>query len=277
MKFLYVSLGFLLLLTMNTSTTFGQVLPSGAEAAGVGFATVSLDGKMGVWRNPAGLAKTKSQQLMVGCQNRYGLAEGLNTVHAAYIHPMASSVAAVSFYRMGDAIYSHHVLGLSLGHRVNQFQGGLRINQHQFSMEGADTRYALSIDAGVVATLSSQLGMGIQINNVNRAKVSNQTDERIPTQIAIGFDYKPDKQINVLGELAYEISSSPFLKVGMTYQPLPYLTFRSGVNTSEQARMFLGFGLRHRVLHLDYALETHPVLGISQHFGLAYQIRSDAE
>lgn len=253
-----------------------QSLPTGTEAAGVGFASVSMNGSMGMWGNAAGLSTVRKQQLLAGYENRYGIADGLNAIQAGFIQPLGTSTAALSFYRFGDALYSQHKLSLSVGHQLGQFRGGLRLSQHQYSMEGADTRYALLIDAGAIAVLSKQVDVGMHITNISRARVSRQTDERVPTTLSVGFNYHPDEHLKVLGELAYALDQSPIIKVGLAYQPLKFAVFRTGVNTGEETLLFLGLGLRHRVVHFDYALETHPLLGISQHFGLAYQLKADA-
>lgn len=272
-----ISLLLLLILSLDVNTLTAQHLPSGAEAAGLGFANVAMKGKMATWGNAAGLSEIHNQQLLAGYENRYGMAEGLHSLQAGFIQSFQQSVAAISLYRLGDELYSLHKLSLSLGHKVGQFSGGLRLSQHQLSMEGADTRYALSIDAGAIAKLSSQLDAGIQISNISQAKVSKQTGERIPTSLAVGFNYHPDQNLRVLGELFYELERAPVVKVGLEYMPLKYVAFRSGINAGEQTLLFLGLGLRHRIIHIDYALETHPLLGMSQHIGLAYQLQQNAK
>lgn len=268
---------FLLAFTIAPYSLFAQHLPVGAEAAGLGFASVSRKGRVGVWDNPAGLSGIRNQQMVFGYENRYGLAEGLNVIQAGFVQPLGASTAALSFYRLGDDLYSQHKLSLSMGHKVGQFRGGLRLNQHQFSMEGADTRYSMAIDFGAIATLSDQFAVGILISNLTQAKVSRQTGEKIPTILRGGINYQPDEHLSLLAELAYELDRSPVLKIGLEYEPLKYIAFRSGMNTGEYTLFFAGIGLRHRVIHFDYSLEIHPLLGVSQHFGLAYQLQSDAE
>jgi hypothetical protein len=254
-----------------------QHLPTGAQAAGLGFATVAFEGNMAVWGNAAGLSKVRNKKILTGYENRYGLVEGLHAVQAAYVHPLPKSTLAVSVYRFGDDLYSQHRLSLTAAQQIGQFRGGLRVSQHQYSMEGADTRFALAIDAGGIMKISEQLLVGMHISNVSQARVSRQTNERIPTILGLGLNYAPDDQLRLLAELAYEIDQSPVVKVGMEYTPLDFLTFRSGINSGPQSIFFFGLGLRHSVLHFDYALETHQVLGLAQHIGLTYQFSANAK
>lgn len=274
-------LRFVLVLTIAfaiaPNALFSQHLPTGPEAAGLGFASVSRSGRVGIWDNPAGLIGLRNQQILCGYENRYGLSNGLNVIQAGFVQPVGASTGAISIYRFGDDLYSQHKLSLSMGHQIGQFRGGFRLNQHQFSMEGADTRYSTALDFGVIASLSEEFAVGVQISNLTRARVSGQTGERSPTVLRVGFDYRPDKHISLLGELTYELDYSPVVKLGLEYEPLKFIAFRSGMNTGEYTQLFAGLGLQHRVVQFDYAFEIHPVLGISQHFGLAYQLQPDAE
>lgn len=260
-----------LLLIFIPGILHAQHLPSGAQAAGLGFATVALQGNMGVWSNAAGLSTVRNRQILSGYENRYGLIAGLHAMQGAYLHPLRQSTLGVSFYRFGDDIFSQHKLSVSAGHQMGQFSGGLRLNQHQYSMEGADTRFALAIDAGAMMKLSSQLRIGMHISNISQARVSRQTGERIPSILSVGISYQPDPGLNVLAEVAYELDHTPTVKVGLEYQPVKYVSLRSGVNSGPQPLFFMGLGLIHRVIHFDYALEMHQQLGVAQHVGLAYQ------
>ena len=250
-----------------------QHMSVGAEAAGTGFANVALKGRMGVWGNAAALYGLSTPQILVGYENRYGISEGLHSISAAYLHPLKSSALAVSFYRFGDELYSQHKVSLAMGHQISQFAAGLRLNQYQFHTEGTDTRYATTVDFGGMAQLLPELAFGMQLTNINQARVSRETGERIPTILSLGFRYEPDKKLTILSELAYDLDKRPQLKAGMAYQPLKNITFRSGFNTGTEGRLFLGMGLEHSVIIIDYALETHAVLGISQHVGMAYKLR----
>lgn len=254
-----------------------QHLPTGAEAAGIGFATVAWEGSMAVWGNAAGLSKVRNRQIMTGYENRYGLVEGLHAVQAAYVHPLSTSTLAISVYRFGDDLYNQHKLSLSAGQQIGQFRAGIRLNQHQYSMEGADTRFALAIDAGGIMKLSEQLLVGMHISNISQARVSRQTGESIPSILGVGLHYAPDDNLHLLAELAYEIEQNPMVKVGLTYEPLDFLVFRSGINSGQPSLFFFGLGLKHSVIHFDYALEIHQLLGIAQHIGLTYQFPSNAK
>jgi hypothetical protein len=266
-----------LLLIIISVNLHAQNLPSGAQAAGLGFATVALEGRMGVWSNAAGLSTVRNRQILSGYENRYGLIEGLHAMLGAYLHPFRQSAVGVSFYRFGDDIFSQHKLSLSAGHQMGQFSGGLRLNQHQYSMEGADTRFALAIDVGAMMRLSSQLRIGMQISNISQARVSRQTGERIPSILSVGINYQPDQGLNLLAEVTYELDYTPTVKVGLEYQPAELISLRSGVNSGPQPLLFMGLGLRHRVIHFDYALEMHQQLGVAQHIGLAYQFLANAQ
>ena len=277
MQFSLIALSVLALILNTTLCAQGQLLNSGAEAAGLGFATVAREGSTGVWANPAAIASSRDSRVFAGYENRYGIAEGLHSLQAAYLHPYKSSVFAITAYRFGDLLYSHHKLSLVAGQKLGKFSGGLRINQHQYSTEGANTRFVTSLDAGAIATIGDQLDIGMMLTNINQVRISKQTGERLASTLQIGFNYTPSKELSLLGEFYYAIGLEPIIKVGLEYEAVKRLSLRSGVNTGSTNALFFGIGLKHSVLVLDYAIETHTSLGFSQHVGLSYLIPDYAE
>lgn len=250
-----------------------QHIPLGAEAAGVGHATVASKGRMGIFGNAAGLATVRNQEILAGYDSRYGFLEGISTISAAYLHPLKHSSLGLSLSRFGDNLFSQHKLSLSYGHQIDQFSVGARLSQHQYAIEGADTRFATVMDIGGVAQLLSSLSFGMSITNLNQAVISYETGEKVPTTLSSGFCFRPDEKLQTLAEVSYTLEERPLFKAGIAYQPLKKFAFRSGANSSRLGQFYLGFGIMHSVLDFDYALETHQVLGVSQQLNVTYKIR----
>ncbi|WPP51411.1 hypothetical protein [Catalinimonas niigatensis] len=272
---------FLLLLMFfflfHSETLYAQHLPIGAEAAGLGHTTVTLKGRMSVFGNAAGLSTVRNKEILAGYDSRYGFLEGLSTISAAYLHPFNKATLALSLSRFGDDLFSQHKLSLSYGHQIDHFSIGMRVSQHQYHMEGTDTRFATVVDMGGIAQILPKLSFGMSISNLNQAVVSHETGEKIPTVLSTGFCFRPDEKLQTLMEVSYALEERPLLKAGIAYQAVKNLTFRSGANTSRTGQFFLGLGLAHSIVEVDYALETHNVLGISQQLNVTYKIRKNAK
>ncbi|MDF9796802.1 hypothetical protein OKW21_002065 [Catalinimonas alkaloidigena] len=257
----------------NAGKLNAQHITMGAEAAGLAYATAALKGRSGIFANPSSLSAVRNREVFAGYYNKYGFIEGITSVSAAYLHPLANSTAAVSFTRFGDQLFSQHIVSLSYGHKIDQFSMGARLSEHQYQMEGADTRFVTVVDIGGIMQLLPSLGFGMMITNINQALVSRETEEKVPTILSSGFCYRPDEKLSTLMELSYELDERPLFKFGLAYSPLKSFIIRSGVNTESIGQFFLGLGMNHNVIDFDYALETHAYLGISQQLNVVYQLR----
>lgn len=261
----------------GTNLVKAQHIPLGSEAAGLGHATVALKGRMGVFGNAAGLTTVRNMEILAGYDSRYGFLEGISTVSAAYLHPLKQASLALSLSRFGDDLFSQHKLSISYGHQIDHFSIGVRLNQHQYHMEGTDTRFATVMDMGGIAQILPALSFGMSISNLNQAVVSQETGEKVPTVLSTGFSFRPDEKLQTLMEVSYALEERPLLKAGIAYEAVKNLTFRSGANTSRLGQFYAGLGIAHSIVELDYALETHHVLGISQQLNVIYKIKKNAK
>jgi hypothetical protein len=272
-----VSLIFFGLLLFSCIQLNAQHIPMGAESAGMAYASAAYKGRAGIFDNSAGLTAVRNKEILAAYNNKYGFVEGLSTVSAAYLHPFSRSTAALSFTRFGDELFSQHIISLNYAHQIDHFSMGIRLNEHQYQMEGTNTRYITVVDLGGIMQLLPSIGFGMSISNLNQAFVSRETGEKVPTVLSSGLCYRPDEKITTLIELCYELENRPLLKFGMAYQPVNRFVIRSGVDTERLGKFFLGLGLMHNVIDFDYALETHTYLGISQQFNVVYKFRKDAK
>lgn len=272
-----VSLIFYGLLLFSFTKLNAQQISMGAESAGMAYAGTAYKGRVGVFNNSAGLTAVRNKEILAAYHNKYGFVEGLSTVSAAYLHPFSQSTAALSFTRFGDDLFSQHIISLSYAHQIDHFSMGIRLNEHQYQMEGTDTRYVTVVDIGGIMQLLPSISFGMSIRNLKQAYVSRETGEKLPTVLSSGLCYRPDEKITTLMELSYELENRPLLKFGLAYQPVNRFVIRSGVDTERLGKFFLGLGLKHNVIDFDYALETHTYLGISQQFNVIYKFRKDAK
>jgi len=257
------------LLMLVSYLCFAQSL--GGPAAGMGEAGVAQRDAWSVFYNVGGLAWVKKTTLVAGYENHFGFSEGLHTAGVGIVRPTRFGVGSLSVYRFGDALYSEDQIALGFGHHISQFSFGLRLNGYQYHIETVGTRFTTAVDVGGIAKLSPELSFGMQITNLTQAKKSRFTEEKIPTRVQTGIDYRPTKTIRLVAEVEHQVHQKTNAKFGMEYTALKKISFRCGVQTAH-FRQFFGLGLNHRLLQIDYALRTHRELGLSHQLSLAYKL-----
>lgn len=266
MKYSLAVVGWLLV-----SVGWTQTLTVGARSAGLGHASVALRDAGAVFSNISGVAHVKRSSLWAGYENRFGFSEGLHAVAVGFIQPTRFGTGSLSVYRFGDALYSHHRLSLGLSHRINQFSVGVRVSEHQYHIEGFDTRFRTVVDVGGQAQLSSQVILGMQLLNITQASLSSEHHETIPTLVQVGLSYRPVTSWLLSAEVEHEVTQRPNVKLGVEYTALQKFSLRTGFN-SVDLRQFFGLGWKHRLLIVNYALSVHTHLGLSHQVALTYRL-----
>lgn len=262
---------FVIIMTLLLGGTSGFSQSLGGPATGMGEAGVAQRDAWSVFYNVGGLAWVKQTALVAGYENRFGFSEGIHAAGVGVIKPLNFGVGSLSVYRFGDALYSEDQIALGFGHRVSQFSFGLRLNGYQYHIETVGTRFTTAVDVGGIAKLSPELTFGMQITNLTQAKKSRFTEEKIPTQLQTGLNYRPTETIRLVAEVEHRVQHKTNAKFGMEYTALKKINFRCGVQTT-YFRQFFGLGLNHRLLQIDYALRTHSELGLSHQLSLVYKL-----
>lgn len=248
-----------------------QELPQGAAATGMGTTMVALPGTYSLFQNVAGLGNLKHTAAMSSYHRRYGT-EGLAAMHVGAVLPLKVGVAGLGVSRLGDELLSIHTLSGGYAHRIEQFSVGVRANWQQYSAEGFGSRSIALVDMGGMASISSQITVGLLISNLNRATISRYTGHKATSRIQAGFAYQPLTELTLALEAEQQVGTQPKLKAGAAYLWEQKVAFRTGIQSTDRQHYF-GLGLYHRILKLDYALSTHAYLGSSHAVSLAYHFR----
>ncbi len=250
--------------------SFAQSVNVHVRAAGMGRAFVTLQGGWSAFGNIGGMAKVKSISALFAYENRFGFVEGFQSVAAGIIVPIPIGNASLSAYRFGDALFSQQKLSLGWAHQISRMGIGVQANYWQHHAEGYGSRANLAIDVGGVAAIIPELTFGLHIANVNQAKLSET--ERIPTVINAGLAYQPVKPLIFVIETEKDVDFDAVFKLGMEYKIIEKLRLRTGIST-RPVRLHYGFGVYLKKFVIDYALVTHPQLGVSNQVSVSYRIK----
>jgi hypothetical protein len=170
-------------------------------------------------------------------------------------------------------------MGAGVGHRINRFSLGLKVNYLQTAINSSTiilSKKALVFDFGGIAMISSKLYLGAHVFNVTQSRYSGDGRENVDTALRTGFLYKPSKTVQLSAEIEKVTANPVSFRAGLEYEVIKNFVVRTGIASQPQTSHF-GIGFKGDHFHLDYAVHTHPQLGWSHHFSLAYVIQSAKE
>ncbi|HEV7351441.1 hypothetical protein [Telluribacter sp.] len=262
----------LLLIGSPPARAGGDAFPIGARSWGLANAVVAQSDRYSVVNNIAGLAGVREASLFSSYHTYYGF-DGLGTVAFGAVIPVNDAfTTGLSVQRFGDKLYNQLAFGLGAGHRINRISLGLKVSYVQVAVSApslALSRKAFLVEMGGIVQLTSKVNFGAHMYNVVQGGFAGESEERLPTVLRAGLNYKPLAGLNLSGELVKDTAQPTSFRAGIEYQPLPSLFLRTGIATHPQTNHF-GVGFVGESFQVDYAVHTHPQLGWSHHFTVAY-------
>lgn len=263
-------LSFLFLFIVTRLSASGDPSPAGARTWGLGNSAVTLADSWSLFNNPAGLSGVKYLHVMAAYDNRYGLT-GMQSMSTGLIYPSAYGNFGFNIQRFGDDLYNEHLLGIAYSHKVSRVQLGAKVNYVQIHLDNLGSKGTFSMDFGGIAEITPQLFFGAHVYNLNQAKLADYQDERIPTVMKAGVSYKAFSKLLLALETEKDVDFPAIVKAGIEYEIIKNLHLRTGISSKPFINYF-GVGFSPKRLQFDYAVRSHPVLGLSHHLSLALRL-----
>ena len=263
----------LLIFSSFSAQAGGENFPMGGRAAGLSNATVSLSGLWAVHHNQAGLARLERPVAGLYYENRY-LVKELGLKGGAVAIPVKSGVFGLVVSSFGYSQYSENKYGIAYSRQLSPgFSMGIQLDYltTQFA-ETYENKGVLAGEIGMQAKVNEDWTIGAHLFNPTRSKLDNIEDERVPTILRIGMDYKFSENVMVVVETEKDIDHKAVVKAGLEYHIVEILYLRAGVSTNPFSNSF-GFGLMLKDFNLDVATSYHNVLGYSPQVSLSYTLR----
>jgi len=268
MKKIYSSI-FSLCITLlaNAGTENFQL---GARSAAMGNASVSFFDLWSAQQNQAGLAFVRNISAGVYYEDRYLLKE-LSLKGASFALPVKGGTFGLCITNFGYSLYSENKYCFSFAKSLSdKFSIGVAMDYLTTKIgDGYGNTGAVAAEVGIIAKPLKGLTIGAHIFNPTRAKVSGNTDERIPTILRLGANYSFSDKVIVAVETEKDLTLQPVFKAGIEYKAVKELYLRAGISTNPNLSSF-GFGLNLKNLKIDFSGSYHPVLGFYPQFGLMY-------
>jgi hypothetical protein len=262
-------LGYLLLLLPCLCVAQSISTQLGARAAGMGYASATLQDEWAFFNNMAGLAEVKNFSAASAFEVR--TLPGANRMGALATLPFSFGVGAVGVFRFGDDVYSEQFISVGFANKIGKTSLGVRMGYLQYRAVGFGTRGALSINVGGITQLTPKLSIGAWIQNINQPKLNFNDSEKAPVKLLAALAFKPVDKFLLTTEIEKDVLYQPIWKTGMEYWVHKKIAARMGF-TINPGSAFFGVGFQSWRIKIDYALQSFTILGPSHQASATYQI-----
>ncbi|MEB2785401.1 hypothetical protein [Algoriphagus persicinus] len=240
----------------------------GARSQGMGNLRVHGLDAWSYFNNPGGLAKLEASAISAGYDSRFGLTE-LRSVDLVAAWRVKAGTLGFGISRYGGKLFNQQSLGLAFANQLGIVSVGGKLEWFQTQIEGFGSGNSIIFSLGGIADLSSTFSIGASISNLNRSKISRDSETRLPTGVSLGILYTPISQLQIHLEVEKDIQIKPVVKAGLEYGINDWVFLRTGIN-SNPSKLFFGLGLESNRFTLDYAYGQNQALGNTHHLSLGY-------
>jgi hypothetical protein len=264
-----------LLLSLFSASLFGQSASTliGARAAGLGYASSVLHDEWAVFNNIAGSATLTTASLQAAYDVRPQL-EGANRMAFAGHVPLQTGTISAGVFRFGDDVYNEHKLSVGYANKLGLAALGVSANYIQYQALGFGRSGVLTVNLGGIAELTKYLSIGAHIQNINQPKITEGSNERVPTLMAAGLCFTPSQNVTLISEVQKDVGDKATYKVALEYRPVEKFAARTGVNL-QPGNFFFGIGFINRRLIIDYAFQYNPGgLASSHQASIGYKLKN---
>ena len=173
----------------------------------------------------------------------------------------------------GFDLYRENVFTINLSAPVYDFLfiGG-NVNANHLYIKDYGTDLSISIDAGAKMFLSRNFSLGFTTTNLNSASATLLKD-RLPQTFTGGIAFESE-DISVGLEYFKEIGFPSSVKIAAEYSPIKFVTVRAG-SASGTNSFNAGIAVKFLSFELEYSAAFHQVLGVTQSFGVSFNLSHD--
>jgi hypothetical protein len=240
----------------------------GAKQIAMSNSDVALsDDVFSLFNNPAGLAQLSWRELgLYYSPAPFGLNELANG-YIAYTEPLGFGSAGIGAMTYGFELYRESRLLLSFSTLyMNKFFAGVSFNYHIVSIQGYGSKSVFYLNAGSLGYITDELRIGFFIQNINQASFTSKEDQ-IPILLNAGVSYNIYYNLSLNFAVEKDIRYNASIKSGINYDLIDNLSLRIGF-ANEPAEFSCGIGIHYSYFNFDYAVFTHPDLGLTHQAGI---------
>lgn len=245
--------------------------PIGARSTAMGGVNTTLSDLWSANNNQAGLGFATELAAGAYFENRFLLKE---TSYKAGVFVMPTKLGAfgVSVASFGFSDFVETKAGISYGQRFSEkFSVGIQLNYLRTSLtQEFGSKNNVTGAIGIIGKLSKEFTLGVHVYNPTRSKLANFDNERVPTIMKLGLDYRFSDKVIFALETEKDIDFDAVVKAGIEYHIVEILYLRVGISTNPTSSSF-GFGLIMNNFILEASSSYHQTLGITPGISIIYK------
>ena len=247
---------------------------NGACAFSKGDASVTDSDSWSLFNNIGALAdRDQNIDVLFSSRNFHSI-RNLYSITAGMNYPVGPINAALGVFRFGNDLFNEQSIVFGIGHKIGHTGIGVSIRYIQFRGEQLGKGESLAISFGGLTRINKELTFGGYIFNLNQAKISRITGEKMPTVMNLGLEYKTSTGFKISLETEKEIDNKIIIRSGIEYAYKHRFFIRSGINISPFSSSY-GIGLLTGKFTIDYGLRSSGILGMSHMMSVVFRIKSN--
>ncbi len=245
--------------------------PIGARSTAMAGVNATLSDVWSANNNQAGLAFVEDLSAGLYYENRFLLKE-TSYKAGAFVLPTKTGAFGVSIASFGFTEFMETRAGLSYGLKFSErFAVGVQMNYLRTSLtQEFGSKNSVTGAVGLIGKLNDEITIGAHIYNPTRSKLAEYDNERIPTVMKLGMDYRFSEKLMIVVETEKDIDFDAIVKFGVEYQFMDILYVRGGISNNPTSSAF-GFGLIMKNFILEASSSFHQTLGMTPGISLIYK------
>ncbi len=219
--------------------------------------------------NPAVLAINGVRQLTLHYRNFYGLphvkATAISFNAQVYKIPLGFAI-----YQYGEKRYREQQVSFSTAFALNEeLVVGVSGRWYYLTISKYGHYSALGIVLGCQWQTFSWLRLAAVTGNINEPHLTSHSDD-IPIYFISGLQIRPVEHVWLLVDLFKDNRFAFDYRFGVNYELTKAFTIHIGMR--QQSNIFsFGLGFHKKIIAINFALEYHPQLGLSNAVSVGYE------
>jgi hypothetical protein len=258
-------------ISVSNSSATNYNTAVGANHIAMGNATVGYSDVWSLYSNQANITDIKNSTVSVFMRNDF-LNTNITTSAIAFVQPSSKGHFGFSVLRTGNKNYNDNKIGLAYARSFGKmFSAALQLNAYNTRIGDIyGSILSFGFEAAIKAQLSEKTTLGVHLFNPNNSKISNNTNERINSNLRLGISHKINAKVVSLLEIEKNLVNKPIYKAGVNYQLSKQFYMAGGVNFINSVQYAFGFGYTKNNLKIDVATQVNTQLGFSPSANLQY-------
>ena len=266
---------FFMLITSVSAQIGNDML--GARSAALGGYNATLSDVWSTNNNQAGLGFVEDMTGGIYYENRFLLSE-TSYKAGAFVLPVKTGALGLSVSSFGYELYNETKAGLSYGqHFGDKFSVGVQLNYLNTKLtQEYGSKTAVTGAIGAIAKLSKEFTLGVHVYNPSRSKLTNDNNERIPTIMKLGVEYKFSDKVMFVVSTEKDVDFNARVNAGIDYHITEMFYLRGGISTNPTQYAF-GAGMQLKHFKVDLSSSFHQTLGITPAISIVYSKKEYAK